>query len=122
MKRVPAGVPDAKTNQQDMYEGVALLDLAPNTSGRRVDVFEPTCAFRDRLAVSSTDLDMQSEVIVANTKNGKNLVEHPFCLMTKDNRGDWVLTCKAARSSFCRDPPKLLKSWNKCNWSTYGEP
>jgi hypothetical protein len=91
MKRVTVDVPDLTMKQQAAYEGVSLIDIAPTSPGRRVDVFENTLAFRDRLVVSSTDLDMRSEVIVAYSKNGKNLAEHPFCLAATNEHGGWVL-------------------------------
>lgn len=94
MKRITVDVPDPKTNQKNSYEGVALKELIPNPSGRRVDVFEYTLAFRDRLAISSADLDMQSEVIVAYSKNGKRLAGNPFCLIAKNTHGDLVVISK----------------------------
>jgi hypothetical protein len=62
-------MPDPKTNQQDLYEGLALKEPVPNSAGRRVDVFEDTQDFRDRLAISSADLGLQSQMIVAYNKN-----------------------------------------------------
>jgi hypothetical protein len=59
---------------------------------RRSD--EDTWAFRDRLTVSSADLDLQSEVIVAYNKNGKRLAGHPFCLNAKNTHGEMVVVRK----------------------------
>ena len=67
MKRVAIDVFDSKLNQINHYEGVALNQLAPGSSSHRVDIFRNSWAFRDRLAVSSMDIGMQSDMIVADT-------------------------------------------------------
>lgn len=97
-------MPDPKTNQHDVYEGVALKEIAPNSTGRRVDVFEDTWAFRDRLAISSVDFDLQSDVIVAYNKNGKRLAGHPFCLIAKNTHGDMVIVPKLSFVRFDKTP------------------
>jgi hypothetical protein len=44
---------------------------------------------------ASADLDMQSDVIVADTINGKRLgVDHPFCFIAKNSHGDPVVIKK----------------------------
>jgi hypothetical protein len=88
MPKTIVEVPDDKTKQTDSYQGVGLGELVPHPSGLRVDVFRENWAFGDKLAVSTVDLDMHSEVVVACAKNGKRLgTDHPFCLIAKDNHG-----------------------------------
>ena len=94
MKRTTVEVPDPKTHQKDSYVGVALKELIPNSSGHRFDVLESTWAFRDRLAVSSADLDMQSEVVVPYAENGKKLAGNPFYFIAKNAHGDLVVISK----------------------------
>jgi hypothetical protein len=91
MKSITVDIPDPKAKRDDVYEGVTLDELAPNATGRRVDVFKDTWGLRDRLAMSNVGLDYKSEVIVAYSKNGKRLAEHPFCLIAKNAHGNIVI-------------------------------
>jgi hypothetical protein len=92
MSRATVDVSDLKTNQKNQYEGVTLSQLVPNASGYRIEVFQDSLAFKDKLAVSSADLDMQSGVIIADTINGKRLgADHPFCFIAKNSYGDPVV-------------------------------
>src|SRR6202163_1682954 len=68
MKRAAVSVPDPKTNRTNLYEGTVLTQFVPDISHYRVDVFRAS-SFRDKLAVSSADLDMGSDVIVVDTVN-----------------------------------------------------
>jgi hypothetical protein len=92
MKRVAVNVSGPKINQRDVYEGVILKDLASNLSSYNIEAFRDFWAFRDKQAISSADLDMRSNVIVADTINGKRLGrDHPFCFIARNNRGDLVV-------------------------------
>jgi hypothetical protein len=92
MNRIAVDVTDPKTNLKNLYEGVSLNELVPNTSSYRVEVFRDFWAFKDKQIVSSADLNMQSDVIVVDTINGKRLGRaHPFCFIARNNRGDLVL-------------------------------
>lgn len=96
MRVMTVDVYDPKTNLNDSYDGVALNVLLPDSSVRRVDVFEDGRLFHDRLAISSADLDLHSPVIVAYNKNGKTLGQHSFCLIAKSRNDNWVVISKLA--------------------------
>jgi hypothetical protein len=92
MKRATVNVSDLKTNIGNQNEGVSLGQLVPNSSGYQIEVFRDSFAFKDKLAVSSANLDMQSALIVADTINGKSLgKDHQFCFIAKNSHGDPVV-------------------------------
>ena len=51
MDRATVNVRNPKTNQTNLYEGVALTQLVPNTSGYEIQVFRDSLAFKDNLAI-----------------------------------------------------------------------
>jgi hypothetical protein len=92
MKRIVVSVSDPGTNKAESYEGIKLDQVVPDISDYRVDVFRNFWAFKDKLAVSSSDLDMRFNMTVADTMNGKRLgQDHPFCLIARNNRGGLVI-------------------------------
>src|ERR1700731_1771209 len=91
MKWATVSVSDPKTSQKNL-EGVTLNQLVSNASSYRVEVYRDFWAFEDKLAISSTGLDMHFDMILADTMNGTRLgPDHPFCLIARNNRGDLVL-------------------------------
>jgi hypothetical protein len=79
---------------QNMYAGVSLKDLIPDLMGRRIEIFQDS-TFREKEVASSADLDLHSDIIVADTIDGKRLrKDHPFCFIAKSARWDWVLVNK----------------------------
>lgn len=97
MKRVEVLVPDPKTNRASLYEGTLLSRLVPGIAHNRVDIYRDFWAFRDKLAVSSADLDPSADLIVVDTINGERLgPNHPFCLVARNKRGDLVVVRELA--------------------------
>jgi hypothetical protein len=93
MKRAVMSISDPKTNKKVTYEGVSMNQLVSDLSKYRIEVFQDTGVFhKDKLAVTGTDLDMASNMIVINTINGEKLGrEHPFGFVTKNNRGSTII-------------------------------
>ena len=97
MKRVAVRVTDAKTERTSIYEGIPLSRLVPELARYQVDIYREYWAFRDKLAVSSADLDHRADLIVADTVDGKRLgPSHPFCLIAKNRRGELVVVRELA--------------------------
>jgi hypothetical protein len=60
MRRAIVRISDPKTNQKNTYEGVSMNQLV---SKYRIEVFQDIGAFhKNKLAVSGTDLDMESNM------------------------------------------------------------
>ena len=93
MKRAIASISDPKTNQKNTYEGVSMNQLVFELSKYRIELFQDIGAFhKNKLVVSGTDLGMESNMIVVDTINGERLGrEHPFGVVTKDNRGGTII-------------------------------
>jgi hypothetical protein len=93
MKRAIVCIPDPKTNQKNTYEGVRMNQLVSDLSKYRIEIFQDIGAFRkNKLVVSGTDLDTESNLIVVDTINGEKLGrEHPFGVVTNDNRGSTII-------------------------------
>jgi hypothetical protein len=59
----------------------------------------------DKLAVSSADLDIGSDVMVVDTINGHRLRgDDPFWLLAKNNRGDLVVVRHLAYIRLAENP------------------
>jgi hypothetical protein len=80
MKRTTVRATDPVTHATISYEGVSLNELVPGgLANYRFEVFKEFWAFRDERALSSEDLNLDAETIVADTVNGKKLVgDTPF--------------------------------------------
>ena len=73
IKRITVDVPDPKTNQKDSYEGVALKELVPSSSGRQVDEFEDTLAFRVPISICSPKSSSPTPSTVRSVSMGDGL-------------------------------------------------
>jgi len=92
MKRISVVVADPTTHQRNVYEGVPLAQLDPNASRYKVEVFREVSLFGDKLAVSSADLSMESDAVLADTVNGERLgSDHPFCFIGLNRKGDLMV-------------------------------
>jgi hypothetical protein len=92
LDRTAVDVVDPKTNVKDVYEGVPLKELVSGTPRYQLEIYRDFWAFKDKRVVLSPSLSMQSDVIVADTVNGKRLrTEHPFCLIARNDRGDLIV-------------------------------
>lgn len=97
MNRVAVRIPDAKTNRTDRYEGIPLSQIVSGLRRYRVDVFREFWSFKDKLAVSSSDLDPDADLIVVDTINGRRLGRNqPFTLIAKNKRGALVVVRELA--------------------------
>jgi hypothetical protein len=67
--------------------------LVFDLSKYRIDVFQDRGAFhKNKLAISRTNLDMKSNMVVVDTLDGEKLGrEHPFWVVTKDNPGGTII-------------------------------
>ena len=81
------------TNTTTSYEGISLNQLVPDAKARYAfDVFTDSGGFRDKRVMSSASLNLESEVIVADTINGIPLAgENPFCFVAKAKQGDSIV-------------------------------
>jgi hypothetical protein len=92
MRRTAVDVVDPKTNLTNVYEGVPLKELVSGTQHYQLEVYRDFWAFKDKHVVLSSSLSVQSDVIVADTINGKRLrTDHPFCLIARNDRGDPIV-------------------------------
>lgn len=97
MKRVAVRVTDPKTERTSLYEGISLSRLVPELARYQIDIYREYWAFRDKLAVSSAELDHRADLIVADTVDGKRLgPDHPFCLIAKNRSGELVVVRELA--------------------------
>jgi hypothetical protein len=98
MKRTTVRVTDPITHVATAYEGVSLNELLPDgLANYKLEVFREFWAFRDKRVLSSEDLNMESETIVADTVDGKKLVgETPFCFVATAKRGDLIVVERLA--------------------------
>jgi hypothetical protein len=73
-------------------------ELVPDAQEKYAfDVFRDSWGFRDKRVISSASLNLESEVIVADTVNGIPLTgENPFCFVAKARRGGFVVIKKVA--------------------------
>jgi hypothetical protein len=76
---------DPATHTSHVYEGVTLDQLAPTSArslqGERVDV---AFGSHQTVTLSGTDLDAQSQLLVADTVDGKQLSGHiPYYLVAR---------------------------------------
>jgi hypothetical protein len=104
--RTTVSTTDPATHVTNTYEGVSLNELVPNgLTGYRFEVFKGAWAFRDKRVLSSDDLNMESEVLVADTINGKKLAgDSPFNFVAKTKRGDAAVVTKLAYIKFAETP------------------
>jgi hypothetical protein len=102
MKRAEITVTNPTTNTTTSYEGISLDQLVPDAQAKYAfDVFRDSWGFRDKRVISSASLNLESEVIVADTINGIPLTEEsPFCLVAKARQGDFVVIRKVAVIKF----------------------
>lgn len=93
MKRAEITVTNPTTNTTTSYEGISLNQLVPDAKARYAfDVFTDSGGFRDKRVMSSASLNLESEVIVADTINGIPLAgENPFCFVAKAKQGDSIV-------------------------------
>jgi hypothetical protein len=93
MKRTTITVTNSTTNATTSYEGISLGQLAPDAKAKYAfDVFRDSWGFRDRRVISSESLNLESEVIVADTINGIPIAdESPYCFVAKAKQGDSVV-------------------------------
>ena len=92
MHRTEVDVVDPKTNLTNVYEGVPLKELVSGIHRYQLEVYRDFWAFKDKPVVLSPNLSVQSNVIVADTINGKRLrTDHPFCLIARNDRGDLIV-------------------------------
>jgi len=97
MDRIAVDVVDPKTNRKNVYEGVPLKELVSGIHRYQLEIYQDFWAFKDKHIVLSPNLSMQSDVIVADTINGKRLkTDHPFCLIARNDRGDPIIISNLA--------------------------
>jgi hypothetical protein len=81
-----------KRTRRTSTKGSPLTNSSPTHRAPESRCFAIPLAFKDKLAVSSADLDLQSDLIVADTINGKRLgADHPFCSIAKNSHGEPVV-------------------------------
>jgi hypothetical protein len=69
-----------------------LKELVSGIHRYQLEIYQDFWAFKDKHVVLSPNLSMQSDVIVADTMNGKRLkTDHPFCLIARNDRGDPII-------------------------------
>jgi hypothetical protein len=80
MRHTTVSITDLTTNATNSYEGVSLDELVSNAREQYVfKIFKESWGLRDWRVATSTDLDLESEIIVADTINGKRLAgDTPF--------------------------------------------
>jgi hypothetical protein len=85
MKRTAISVTNSTTNVTISYEGISLGELVPDARAKYAfEIFKESWGFRDMRVISSASLNLESEVIVADTINGIPLGgENPFCFVAK---------------------------------------
>lgn len=97
MDRIAVGVVDPRTNLKNVYEGVPLKELVSGLNHYQLEIYRDFWAFKDKHVVLSPSLSVQSDVIVADTINGKRLrTDHPFCLIARNDRGEPVVVSNLA--------------------------
>jgi hypothetical protein len=105
MKRISVDVADPTTHQRNVYEGVPLVQLDANSSRYKVEVFRDVSLFGDKLAVSSADLNMESDAVLADTVNGKRLgSDHPFCFIGLNRQGNLMVVRNLSYIRFAGKP------------------
>jgi hypothetical protein len=111
MKRTTVSVIDPITHAATSYEGVRLSDLVPDgVASYRFEVFKQSWGFRDKRVMSSDDLNMESDTIVADTINGRKLVgDNPFCFAATAKRGGMVVVKKLAHIKVVAIPATSTK-------------
>jgi hypothetical protein len=98
MKRTTVRATDPVTHVTTSYEGVSLGELVPDRlANYRFEVFKEFWAFRDKRALSSEDLNLEAETIVADTVNGKKLVgDAPFYFAATAEGGNVIVIKRLA--------------------------
>ena len=97
MDRIAVGIVDPKTNLKNVYEGVPLKELVPGLLRYQLEVYRDFWAFKDKRVLLGASRSAQSDVIVADTINGKRLrTDHPFCLIARNDRGDPIVVSNLA--------------------------
>jgi len=98
MKRTTVRATDPVTHVTTSYEGVSLSELVPGRlANYRFEVFKEFWAFRDERALSSEDLNLEAETIVADTVNGKKLVgDSPFYFAATAEGGNVIVIKRLA--------------------------
>jgi len=104
MKRTTVNIIDPTTKTVKSYEGVSVKELVPNgCSCDTFEVFREFWAFRDKLAIRSAALDLSSELIVADTINGKRIAgDDTFYFVGKTPAGDVTVIKKIAYIRFVK--------------------
>ena len=113
MKRTAVSETDPTTNAKISYEGVSLNDLVPDALTRyRFEVTEGQfLGLFHRHAVSSGDLSLTSEIVVADTKNGKRMTGYtPFFFVAKRKNGDVVVVRRLISIRLERIEPTMAHS------------
>jgi hypothetical protein len=91
MNRTAFEVTDPKTHSKNVYEGVSLQELVPGSRDSFLQVYSDR-SFRDKRVALDPSLSKQSEVLVADTMDGKRLSgDHPYCLIIRNGKGDQII-------------------------------
>lgn len=97
MDRIAVGIVDPKTNLKNVYEGVPLKELVSGLHRYQIEVYRDFWALKDKRVLLGPSLSAQSDVIVADTINGKRLrTDHPFCLIARNDRDDPIVVSNLA--------------------------
>lgn len=98
MKRTTITVTNSTTNATTSYEGISLDELVRDARAKYAfEVFKESWGFGDRRAMSSARLNLDSEVIMADTINGIPLTgENPLCFVAKAKQDGYVVIRKVA--------------------------
>ena len=97
MDRISVDVVDPRTNLKNVYEGVPLKELISGIHRYQLEVYRDFWAFKDKRVLLGPSLSVQSDVIVADTINGKRLrADHPFCLIARNVGGDPIVVSNLA--------------------------
>lgn len=96
MERTTMRATDPTTGGTTTYQGVSLSELVPDgLADHKFEVFEDSWGFRDKRVLSEDGVNAESELIVADTIDGKRLAGNaPFCFVVKNKRGDMIVVKK----------------------------
>ena len=97
LNRMTLEVFDPKTKRTDVYAGVLLREVIAPGKRFQVEAFQEGRIFRDKRIALPQDTTTQSDVIVADTVNGKRLgQDHPFSLVARTTDGRSIVVPKLA--------------------------